>query len=157
MTVLAPPTSPPREGRVTDNQCPQLRPTPGEGQHDQLGSPVTNSPSELPRRPPLVPMPPYVRGGGLPINSNLEGACSSLTLSRSVLYNNVRSLLPKIVELQLVYLSENPEIVCIVETWLNETILDLKYPLMALLLKGWRETDMGVLLSCMSKIVELVL
>ena len=42
----------------------------------------------------------------------------------SILYYNVRSLLPKLDELMATCLSHKPDIICLVETWLDETITD---------------------------------
>jgi len=40
------------------------------------------------------------------------------------IYFNVRSLLPKISELQLLCLTENPDVVCVTETWLDVDVDD---------------------------------
>ena len=48
-------------------------------------------------------------------------------MSRSninVLYFNVRSLLPKIDNLRSLCVFHSPDIICIVESWLDDTILD---------------------------------
>ena len=42
----------------------------------------------------------------------------------SVLYFNVRSLIPKIDNLRVICASQNPGFVCIVETWLNSEVDD---------------------------------
>ena len=42
----------------------------------------------------------------------------------NVLYFNARSLVPKIDELRLICASCNPDIVCVVETWLDGEIAD---------------------------------
>ena len=42
----------------------------------------------------------------------------------NLLYFNVRSLLPKIDNLRAICTLYSPDIVCIVETWLDDTILD---------------------------------
>lgn len=44
--------------------------------------------------------------------------------SMSILYFNARSIVPKHDELCVVVEANNPDIVCIVETWLNADILD---------------------------------
>ena len=54
-----------------------------------------------------------------PINS-----CLSNLSNLSVLYYNARSLLPKIDHLRAVCALYSPDIVCIVETWINDDILD---------------------------------
>ena len=41
-----------------------------------------------------------------------------------IIYFNVRSLLPKISELQLLYLTENPNVVCVTETRLDVDVDD---------------------------------
>ena len=41
-----------------------------------------------------------------------------------ILYYNARSILPKFEELRLICASENPDIVCLVETWLDGDIDD---------------------------------
>ena len=41
-----------------------------------------------------------------------------------IIYFNVRSLLPKISELQLLCLTENPDVVCVTETWLDVDVDD---------------------------------
>ena len=42
----------------------------------------------------------------------------------SILYFNARSILPKLDDLRIEVAAQNPSIVCIVETWLSEDILD---------------------------------
>ena len=42
----------------------------------------------------------------------------------NILYYNARSLVPKLDELALLIETHNPDIVCIVETWLSDDILD---------------------------------
>ena len=42
----------------------------------------------------------------------------------SILYYNARSILPKHDELRLIVEVNNPDIICIVETWLSSEILD---------------------------------
>lgn len=54
-------------------------------------------------------------------------ACSPLSMDPkhlTVLYYNAGSLLPKMDELQANVLSQKPNIICIVETWLSEDISD---------------------------------
>ena len=41
-----------------------------------------------------------------------------------VLYYNARSIIPKLDELRILAPLHNPDIICIVESWLDETILD---------------------------------
>ena len=41
-----------------------------------------------------------------------------------IIYFNVRSLLPKVSELQLLCLTENPDVVCVTETWLDVDVDD---------------------------------
>ena len=42
----------------------------------------------------------------------------------TVLYYNARSILPKLDELQANVLLQKPDIICIVETWLSEDVMD---------------------------------
>lgn len=57
-------------------------------------------------------------------NSHSTANICHLVPPFSILYYNARSLLPKMDELRLVCLSEQPDVVCIVETWLDVNILD---------------------------------
>ena len=41
-----------------------------------------------------------------------------------ILYYNARSILPKLDELRLLCGDLNPHVVCIVETWLDNSVLD---------------------------------
>jgi len=54
----------------------------------------------------------------------VEGAssCGPASKSLTVLYYNVRSILPKVDELRDNVLSQKPDILCIVETWLSEDV-----------------------------------
>ena len=59
----------------------------------------------------------------------MEGASSqshSITASKqlTVLYYNARSILPKLDELQANVLLQKPDIICIVETWLSDDVMD---------------------------------
>ena len=59
----------------------------------------------------------------------MEGASShshSMSASKqlTVLYYNARSILPKLDELQANVLLQKPDIICIVETWLSEDVMD---------------------------------
>ena len=64
--------------------------------------------------------PPSVEGeNSHNISTNIHHPCPF-----SILYYNARSLLPKMDELRLVCMSEQPDVVCIVETWLDENILE---------------------------------
>ena len=62
--------------------------------------------------------------------SYVEGASSHLTpgqagpINFSILYYNARSILPKLDDLRVEVVAQNPSIVCIVETWLSEDISD---------------------------------
>ena len=51
----------------------------------------------------------------------------SVQNSFKILYYNARSILPKIEELRLICASENPDIVCLVETWLDGDIGDNEF------------------------------
>ncbi len=51
--------------------------------------------------------------GGMLINDSLN-----------ILYYNARSLVPKLDELALLIDTHNPDVVCIVETWLSDDIPD---------------------------------
>ena len=42
----------------------------------------------------------------------------------NILYYNARSLIPKLDELRLECVNRQPDIVCIVETWLDDTVSD---------------------------------
>ena len=42
----------------------------------------------------------------------------------TVLYYNARSILPKLDELQANVLLQKPDIICIIETWLSEDVMD---------------------------------
>ena len=54
-----------------------------------------------------------------------ESSCDHHILNNfSVLYFNARSLLPKIDELRLVCAVTRPDVVCVVESWLNDDIDD---------------------------------
>lgn len=55
-------------------------------------------------------------------NCNHSGESSNSELS--VWYYNARSVLPKMEELRLVCATENPDIICIVESWLDSAIED---------------------------------
>ena len=83
-----------------------------------------HAPANFLEAPPLVTpdldfdFPPSVEG------ENSHSANTHRPCPFSILYYNARSLLPKMDELRLVCLSEQPDIVCIVETWLGENILD---------------------------------
>ena len=59
----------------------------------------------------------------------MEGASSqsrSITASKqlTVLYYNARSILPKLDELQANVLLQKPDIICTVETWLSDDVMD---------------------------------
>ena len=59
----------------------------------------------------------------------LEGASSQshgMTTSKqlNVLYNNARSIVPKLEELQACVLFHKPDLVCIVVSWLSEDVTD---------------------------------
>ena len=56
------------------------------------------------------------------MNVTSSSSCKSGALS--ILYFNARSLLPKIDELRALSRTHKPHIICIVESWLDETILD---------------------------------
>ena len=69
-------------------------------------------------------------------NQNLEGISShhqNQTLQLTVLYYNAWSILQKLDELHAVILSQKPDLLCIVETWLCEDINDSE-----LLLPGYQ-------------------
>ena len=54
-----------------------------------------------------------------------ESSCKLTNTSHlSFLLFNVRSLLPKIDELRIICASSNPDVVCVVETWLCDSISD---------------------------------
>ena len=63
-----------------------------------------------------------------PLNSQLTHSDSSFAYKTynmfSILYYNAQSLLPKLSELQLIAEAYSPNVICIVETWLNADILD---------------------------------
>ena len=60
--------------------------------------------------------------------STMEGENSQQTNSQldsvTILYYNARSLIPKIDELSVLCASQNPGIVCVVETWLGPNVAD---------------------------------
>lgn len=56
--------------------------------------------------------------------SQSSHSLSSPKSNINLLYFNVRSLLPKIDHLRSICLLYSPDIVCIVESWLDDTILD---------------------------------
>ena len=62
---------------------------------------------------------PYMEGVG---SHHTPGQPSPSDLS--ILYFNARSILPKLDDLRIEVAAQNPSIVCIVETWLSEDILD---------------------------------
>ena len=52
----------------------------------------------------------------------------------SIWYYNARSLLPKLDELHATALSQKPDLICIVETWLSDDVIDNE-----LLLSGYQQ------------------
>ena len=57
-------------------------------------------------------------------SSSLVNLCYSNKSIINLLYFNARSLLPKIDELRIICTNYSPGIICVVETWLDETVLD---------------------------------
>ncbi len=55
-------------------------------------------------------------------SSQSQGMPASKQLT--VLYDNARSILPKLDELRACVLSQKPDLVCIVESWLSEDVTD---------------------------------
>ena len=55
--------------------------------------------------------------------SSIKLHCDHAT-GLSILYYNARSLLPKLDELHSTALSQKPDLICIVETWLSDNVND---------------------------------
>ena len=58
--------------------------------------------------------------------NNMSNTCKTAAGNKrlSVIYYNVRSILPKLDELSLLAKTHNPDVICIVEPWLSADISD---------------------------------
>ena len=88
----------------------------------------------------------------------MEGENSQQTNSQldsvTILYYNARSLIPKIDELSVLCASQNPGIVCVVETWLGPNVADSELSIQILNYQVIRldrnRHDGGVLIMCIT-------
>ena len=67
----------------------------------------------------------------------------------NILYYNARSLFPKIDELRLEYANRRPDIVCIVESWIDNSVTDGELLCLATSCTGEITTGMGVVFLSM--------
>ena len=84
------------------------------------------------------------------VKSQLQtiGSIGRLDCGLEIIYFNARSILPKLDELRLLCADSSPHVVCIVETWLDDSVFDneLTFPNYCLVRLDRNRHDGGVLL-----------